>query len=317
MSVSRRAILRAGAGLAAGFAGGCAAGGYDGPERTVRIAAGEPGGFYVEFARVLAAEIHDAEPALNCVVTETGGSVANLQQAADGRADLALSLADVASAALHGRTPFTGEIPLRALGRVYENYTQLVVLADSPLRTAGSLAGRRVSLGAPGSGAAVVGERLLAAARLNVRVDHQPLADAVAALERRAIDALLWSGGVPTPALAELDRRTGIRLLDPTEYLPALRAEFGRFYQRVSVPAGSYRTPADVPTVGVANLLVCAPNLPDTLASTVVRVLVQRADRLVPQQALGTQYLDVRSLIGTTDVPLHPGAVAAYRTLHG
>ncbi|MFF9772704.1 MFS transporter [Streptomyces sp. NPDC013978] len=33
--------------------------------------------------------------------------------------------------------------------------------------------------------------------------------------------------------------------------------------------------------------------------------------------ALGTQFLDVRSLISTGVVPLHPGAVAAYRELHG
>jgi hypothetical protein len=44
---------------------------------------------------------------------------------------------------------------------------------------------------------------------------------------------------------------------------------------------------------------------------------VAAAPALVPEPALGTQYLDQRSLIGTGDVPLHPGAVAAYRDLHG
>jgi uncharacterized protein len=37
----------------------------------------------------------------------------------------------------------------------------------------------------------------------------------------------------------------------------------------------------------------------------------------VPDQALGTQYLDVRSLIDTGKVPLHPGAATEYRRLHG
>jgi hypothetical protein len=37
----------------------------------------------------------------------------------------------------------------------------------------------------------------------------------------------------------------------------------------------------------------------------------------VPQEALGTQFLDLRTLIGTADVPLHPGAIQAYRKLHG
>jgi hypothetical protein len=32
---------------------------------------------------------------------------------------------------------------------------------------------------------------------------------------------------------------------------------------------------------------------------------------------LGTQFLDPRNLIVTAGIPLHPGAVAAYRDLHG
>ncbi|MEC3982849.1 C4-dicarboxylate ABC transporter substrate-binding protein, partial [Amycolatopsis sp. H20-H5] len=31
----------------------------------------------------------------------------------------------------------------------------------------------------------------------------------------------------------------------------------------------------------------------------------------------GTQFLDVRTLIGTSPVPLQPGAAASYRALHG
>jgi uncharacterized protein len=37
----------------------------------------------------------------------------------------------------------------------------------------------------------------------------------------------------------------------------------------------------------------------------------------VPPQALGTQYLDQRSLIATAPLPMHPGAAAAYRDLRG
>jgi hypothetical protein len=49
----------------------------------------------------------------------------------------------------------------------------------------------------------------------------------------------------------------------------------------------------------------------------VARTLVAAAPDLVPESALGTQYLDQRSLIGTGEIPLHAGAVAAYRALHG
>ena len=87
--------------------------------------------------------------------------------------------------------------------------------------------------------------------------------------------------------------------------------------EAVTIPAGAYEGTAEVATIGAANLLLCRPDLPPPLAAALTHVLVGRAARLVPASALGTQFLDVRSLIGTGEVPLHPGAVAAYRELHG
>ncbi|MGH3626342.1 MAG: TAXI family TRAP transporter solute-binding subunit, partial [Sciscionella sp.] len=136
-------------------------------------------------------------------------------------------------------------------------------------------------------------------------------------LQRRHIDALLWSGGIPTPAIARLCDETPAALLPLDSVLSALRAKYGVVYGLARVPAGAYAGIGALPTIGVANLLVCDPGLPDAVAAAVVRVLVRRAAELVPRQAAGTQFLDVRNLIGTGTIPLHPGAVAAYRALHG
>jgi TRAP transporter TAXI family solute receptor len=305
--VRRRTLLL---GALGAVLAGCAGGRYRGPERAVTIAAGEPGGFYLDFATLLAAELTAAEPDLPSTAARTGGSVDNLALLRDGRADLGLALADTAQSA-------DPALELRALGRVYENYLQLVVRADSPVGSVADLAGRTVSLGAPGSGAALLGDRLLTVAGLTARVEHLPLLEAATALETGRVDAVLWSGGVPTPSLAELDLRTGIRLLPLDGVLALLRERHGPVYEQVSVPSGVYRAAAEVPTIGEANLLVCRTALPDEVAAAVVRVLVGRAARLVPQQAVGAQFLDVRSLIGTAGLPLHPGAVEAYRALHG
>lgn len=306
--MNRRAFL--GLGLTA--LAGCSAGEYAGPARTTRIAAGERGGFYFEFAHLLAAR---ADADLGPIVVQTSGSTHNIDLLADGAADLGLALADIAEAAVAGLPPFRAPVPLRAIGRVYENYMQVVVLADSPVRTVRDLAGRRVSLGAARSGAATFGERLLADVR--ARVEHNTLAEATTRLAAGDIDALLWSGGVPTPALTDLAARRRIRLIDLTDGLPALRSAHGSVYQSVVIPAGSYGDPRSVPTVGVSNLLVATPALPDDLAAAIATTLVRDAPELIPPSALGTQYLDLRSLIETGDVPLHPGAASAYRALRG
>ncbi|MFD9896206.1 TAXI family TRAP transporter solute-binding subunit [Amycolatopsis sp. NPDC059027] len=311
---SRRAALLGGLGLALA---GCSSSGYRGPERAVTIAAGEPGGFYLAFAELLAAELGRAEPLLHCTAVPTDASVTNVQRVRDGAADLGLVSSDIAHAAAAGARPFTAPVPLRAIGRVYENYLQLVARADSGVRGLADLAGRPVVLGASGSGAAQFGERLFAAAGVRVNAQHLQLADSIASLASKRSDAILWSGGIPTPALAELNRTTPITLVPLDGVLSALRAAYGPVYDQVLVPAEAYRGVGELGTIGVANLLVCSPALPGDVADAVVRLLVGRAAELVPAQAVGTQFLDVRTLIGTGAVPLHPGAAAAYRALHG
>ncbi|MET8758625.1 TAXI family TRAP transporter solute-binding subunit [Lentzea sp. NPDC004782] len=271
--------------------------GTTGPSGTIRIAGGEPGGFYNDFAALLS---RLAPSPLTITPLETGGSADNLKLLREGTADLGLTLSDSAHL----------EPGIVSLGRVYENYLQLVVLDASPYRTPADLVGRPVSVGAAGSGAALQGERLA----LGVREQHYPLRNAIDALKAGDIAALLWSGGVPTP---ELGRASGIRLLPLDGFLPRLRQDYGKVYERVDVRMGVYGSSVEVPTIGTPNLLVCRPDLSDEYASAVVRLLVAKAAQLVPEQALGTQYLDVRSLIDTGKVPLHPGAAAEYRRLHG
>ncbi|MEU9184730.1 hypothetical protein AB0D14_09215 [Streptomyces sp. NPDC048484] len=67
----------------------------------------------------------------------------------------------------------------------------------------------------------------------------------------------------------------------------------------------------------MSNLLVCRPGLPRGVAEALTRLLVLRATALVPDNAVGIQFLDVGSLIGTGGIDLHPGAAEAYRAMHG
>lgn len=325
--LSRRSVLRlaAGAGtvglLGAGL-GGDGSRQDPGPSGVLRIATGEPTAFYAAFGRLLAAEIEAAHPRLTCRIRTTPGSLTNIELLRDHRADLALVLTDTARAV---KTPglLPGAVPLRAVGRVYETYLQFAVRADSPVREVADLAGHTVSLGATGSGAAELGERLLHAAGLSlgdVPVRHLPLETAATAMRAGEVEGLLVAGGVPLPTLTDLDDRPGLRFLPLGGLLARLGGADGRAgagLEQVSFPQGAYRAAGGVATIGVSNLLVCRPDLDRGIAELVTRLLVLRAGALVPDNAVGTQFLDVRSLIGTGGIALHPGAVTAYRALHG
>ncbi|MFC9690064.1 TAXI family TRAP transporter solute-binding subunit [Kribbella sp. NPDC056951] len=273
----------------------------------VTIAAGEAGGFYLEFAQLLAIQLRVAGVAREVVVRETGGSTDNLRLLAARETDLALSLADA----------ITSGPSIRALGRVYENYLQCVVRADSPHKVLTDLAGTTISAGAAGSGAAVTAARLLAAAGVDCTQNHLPLEKAATALADNQIAAMFWSGGVPTTTLDKLSRRTPIRLLPLGDWLAPLRRTFGSVYQDVLVPAGVYKAPSAVAVLGIPNLLLCRPDLPNAVAREVTNTLVRQARLLVPPSAVGAQYLNLQSLVVTTPIPLHSGAAAQYQHLYG
>ncbi|MGW0325743.1 TAXI family TRAP transporter solute-binding subunit [Nocardia sp. NPDC003183] len=302
--MSRRRMLALAALVSAGVAG---CGTND--RTTVRLASGEDGGFYYAFARLLAAAAADDTDTLRIEPVETAGSQQNLRMVADGDVDTALALADSAS-------DFGGRVV--ALGRVYENYLQLAVRTGDPINEVADLRGRRVNLGAAGSGAAATGQRLLTTAGLDPSVDvvveHRPLREAAQRLTDGDIDALLWAGGVPTAALAVPDP---LRLIDLGALAAPLRERYGPVYDRVAIPADAYPGSPAVHTIGVANLLLAAATLPDETAAAIVDLLVRHANALVPAEAAGTQFLDGRFLIGTGTVPLHPGAVEVYRRWHG
>jgi TRAP transporter TAXI family solute receptor len=317
--ITRRAVLTGALAAGAGVGlGRDQAPDDSGTVLRLKIATGERWGSYLPFGQLLVRKLRATYPRIRAVAVPTEASVANLRLLASGQVDLAFTLADIAESALFGLPPFGGPVKLRALGRIFENYLQLAVRADSPVRSVEQLAGKTLSLGAPGSGGAVLGARLLTLAGLtSVKTLHLLMPEARLALRNRTIDGMLVTGGVPLKVLALLDAEIGIRLLPLSPFLSVLRPPDETGYEAVRMPPGAYHPGSEVDTIGVANLLVCREDLAPGVAWMVTDTLVRRAAALIPAEAVGTQFLDVRSLIDTGTVPLHPGAIAAYRASHG
>ncbi|MFJ4171259.1 TAXI family TRAP transporter solute-binding subunit [Paenarthrobacter sp. NPDC089714] len=319
----RRAVLRAGLTIGAGGLMLPAAACTPEPKpQQLTVAGGESGGFYLEFATLLAGLLQREGIAGTATPVVTGGSLDNVRRVLSGEATLAVALADTAvvEAAAHER----GD-GLVALGKVYENYVHCIVREDSGIRSFSELGGRTAAVGEVGSGTTLTAARIIAAAGLGS--DQAPdsalkqvnlgLNQALAALQDGSIDVMIQSGGVPTAPVIAAAKDTGLRLLDLSGIIPATRAQSGFFYDRVLIPANSYGQAPAVWTVGVANLLLCRRDLPDALATGTVELLVEHARDLVPASSAGVQFLSPETLINTAGVPLHPAAAAAYRALHG
>ncbi|MGE5696594.1 MAG: TAXI family TRAP transporter solute-binding subunit [Candidatus Sericytochromatia bacterium] len=306
--IGRRAFIFA----TALFATGCIRTGASGH---VRLAAGGPGGLYLAFAEIFAKRLQTRYPHVSVDVVPTEGSVENLARLRSADADMGLAQADVAE---RDRAIGPAGTAPHAVARVYEDYLQLIVPDSTGVRRVRDLQGLRVSVGTAGSGTAITSEVLFEAAGLRGRVDtlKYSLQDGLARLADGSAAAVVWSGGVPTPAIAGLDATLPLRMLDLGQLATPMSQLAAYPYLVRLVPTGGY-VPPGLRSIGVPDLLLCRQDTAADLVGAVVDVIAIDAPQLVPPHVQGLQYLDPPSMIQTGLVPLHPGAVRAYRKLHG
>lgn len=312
--LSRRAFVQtAAASVAATSLGACAF--RAGPSGHLRLAAGDPGGMYLAFAELLAKRVQARYPAIAVDVVPTEGTIENLTLLRSADADIGLALADVAE-----RDRVIGPVASEpvAVARVYENYLQVIVRDSAPARHIADLRGRRISFGAARSGGAATSAVLFDAAGLtdDVDISWYRLRDALTELADDGIDALVWSGGVPTPAIADLNAELPLRVLDIGDLAAPMTRIASYPYAVWQVPGGGY-VPTGVRTIGVPNLLLTRQQVAADLVAALVDVIATESPYLVPPYVRGLQYLDAPSMIQTGAIPLHPGGVGAYRELHG
>ena len=308
--ITRRAVLLAGVmGVAAGCVGGELRGGW-------RVAAGEPGGLYYAFAEIFARQFTARHPNVDLTVLATAGSVENLSRMRSGDADVGLAQADVTE---RDRATDPLETAPQAVARLYEDYLQVIVRSSAPMQEISELEGMRVSVGPNGSGVAATSDVLFESAGLRGRIEvlRLRLKDALAGLGDGRVDAVVWSGGVPTPAIADLAGRVPLRMLDLGRLADPMSRIAHYPYLVRRVPTGSYVTHEGLRSVGMPDMLLCRSGVPADIVSAMVDVLAADAPQLMPPTIRGLQYLDPPSMIQTGLVPLHPGAVEAYARLHG
>jgi TRAP transporter TAXI family solute receptor len=282
------------------------------------IATGNSTGVYFVLGGGLASLISANTP-LRTTAAETGASVQNIQQLVAGQYDIAFSLADSAADAVRGQGAFTGPQDVRALARIYSNYTHVVVQRASGIRTMADFRGKRISTGSPNSGTEVIANRLLQAAGLDPATDvaaqRLDLGKTVDAMKDGSIDGFVWSGGLPTGGVTDLFTSAGDRVefLAIADLLPKLK-EINPVYAEGTVPAATYKTAADVQTVVVPNLLLVRSDFPAGNACAITKLMFDRKADLEKVHPAAKE-LDPKVAADTAPVELAPGAQTALQGL--
>jgi TRAP transporter TAXI family solute receptor len=280
----------------------------------VRIAAGTGGGVYYQLSQPLASAWAGQMGIRRPEVQLTAGSPDNLQRIKDGKADVGFSAADVAVSA---NRPGPGP-KLVALARIYDDYLHVVVRDDSPITSISMLRGRKVAVGSPDSGVEVIAKKLLAAGLGSydkVVPQNLGLTEALDALGSNEVDAVFWSGGLPTGAISNKNAKVKLRLLDIADVLPQM-LHGNDVYRAATIPASTYQLDSGKPvtTLVVSNFLLVSSAMSDGEAEALVRGLFDARPALVAANRAALS-IDVRPAIETAPLELHPGALRYYRSI--
>lgn len=286
-------------------------------ETRVSIATGNATGVYFSLGNAYAEQVSaSTDGKVKASAAETGASVQNIQQLVAGTYEVAFSLADTAADAVEGKAAFDGEKqPVQALSRIYPNYTQVIARKSAGIRSVADMRGKRVSTGSPGSGTEVIANRVLESAGLNptsdVSAQRLDLTKTVDGMKDGSIDALFWSGGLPTPGITDLltTARNDVEFVDITPQFSKM-AEISPAYEEGVIPAATYGLPADVKTIVVPNVLLVRDTVDANLACVLTKTLFERLPQLeqVVGAAKGIKLEDARK---TDPVPLNRGAERA------
>lgn len=282
------------------------------------IGTGGTGGVFFPYGGGLARILTEKMPNTEATAQETGGSVDNMKLLQNGEAQIGFTTADSAYDGINGLGAYqaTGPVPAATIAVLYQSFVHVVARADSGITSIADLKGRPVSIGSAGSSTEVLAIRLLDAAGLkpeDVVRENLGVADSVAAMKDKKIDAFFWIGGLPTAAVTDLVTTESVVFVDTSALLKPMVDKHGPIYAAMVLPGGTYKgTDKDVPGIGVTNLLVVRQDMP---ADQVKGILTTIFDNLEEVHKIhpAARTLSLEAAVTGSSIPFHPTAVEFYK----
>lgn len=297
-----------------GCGDGSAEGG--GAQRMVLVSGGQSGVYYPT-AGAIARLANQADANLRIDVQTSGGSVANARALGMGDAHLAMMQNDIAAYVRNGEQMFDEAIGnIVGVAALYPEHIQVVARADSGIDSIADLEGKRIAIGAIGSGTEANALQILAVYGLGEadlsRVERLKASESRDYLQDNRVDAAFFTFGVGTAAIQELGLISDIKLVPIAGAQRQQLLKKYPFYRAATIPAGSYKgVHADVPTVSVMATLVARDDVPAEAIGAVLAGLFDNLDSFRSTHAR-LKRVNVTDAQANLTMPMHLGAKAFY-----
>lgn len=294
-------------------------------EQIVTIGTGNVTGVYYPAGGAIAQIINmSAEnTGLKILVEATEGSTENIRGCVARILDFGLVQADIQFRALQGEGEWKERGPQKSLRSVFALHPESVTLvahAGHDIKSIADLAGKKVSVGSPGSGQREVIRVLLDALALQGKVkilDLEPV-DALELFAKKELDAFFFLVGHPNYQIMEATYKNKDVMIVPVagSKIDEL-IEKARFYKITSIDMIHYSRAVNsragnVPTVGVKATLITSAGVPENVVYTLTKEIFENLHTFKQSHPTFASLTPENMLEGLS-APLHPGAVRYYR----
>ena len=282
-------------------------------KKFLNIGTGGTAGTYYPIGGAMAEILNKEIQGMSASAQSTGASVANVNMLGDGTIDLATVQNDIAYYAANGTEMFVDKKVdgLKGIASLYPETCQFVTLRSSRIKSLAELKGKRVAVGAVGSGVEANVRQILAAYGVtydDIDAQYLSFAEGANALKDGNVDVAVLTAGYPTASVQDIASQNPVRLLPVEDKIAdALIAQYP-FYTKTVIPAGTYAGFDEaVPSVSVMAMLVAGPTVNADLGYRVTKALFSNLDRLQAAHAVGKQ-ITRDSVKAGMSLPMNEGA---------
>jgi len=206
---------------------------------------GPDGGTFQYFSNAISSRLSKNIPDVEVSNMASAGSVENLRRVNSGDADFGIVYAGDLFLGANGKlTNDTKKYTnVHSLAYLYGAPAHLVVLEDSDIKAVKDLEGKRVAVGAAGSGAAASAQRYFTSLGLwdKMNVEFIGYSEAASSLGDKKIDAMWVFAGFPNSSIIQAAASNKIKLLSLVDAAKAAGFfEENPYYTEVTIPAGTY-----------------------------------------------------------------------------
>jgi TRAP transporter TAXI family solute receptor len=281
------------------------------------LATGGTAGTYYPFGGAMAKIWNSKIKNMNVTAQTSGASAENVRLVNKKEVELALVQSDTLDFAFNAKEAF--KEPLKAMSTIavlYPEIVQVVVAAAGPIKSIADLKGKKVGVGAPGSGTEANFRQLLDAYGMkkeDVNAQFLSFSESAEAYKDKHIDAFIVTAGIPNAGIMDVATQNEIRILNiPADVAAKLTKKYP-FLAAVKVPANTYKgQTAEVSTVAVNAVLIASSKLSEAMVYNLTKALFANQAELASAHAKGKE-LNLQYAVKGVSIPFHPGAVKYYK----